>query len=42
MTPLKQAKNDASKETQKEFTKELRVDPVIEETLYIMKDMISQ
>ncbi len=41
VTPLKKAKNDASKETQKEFTKELRVDPVIEETLYIMKDMIA-
>lgn len=37
---LDQVKGDAAKETQEEFSKSLRTDPVIEETLYIMKDLI--
>lgn len=38
---LDKAKNDAAKETQEEFGKGLRTDPVIEETLFIMKDLIN-
>ncbi|MBC74429.1 MAG: tail-specific protease [Halobacteriovoraceae bacterium] len=37
---LEKPKNEAAKETQKEFSKNLKTDPVIEETLYIMRDMI--
>lgn len=37
---LDKPKNDAVKETQEEFTKNLRVDPVIEESLYILQDML--
>ena len=37
---LEKPKTEAAKETQKEFAKSLRTDPVIEETLHIMKDMI--
>ncbi|MEX1099236.1 MAG: carboxy terminal-processing peptidase [Bacteriovoracaceae bacterium] len=38
---LKKAKSEASKETQKEFAKTLKTDPVIEESLFIMKDLIN-
>ena len=38
---LDPAKTDAAKETEKEFSKSLRTDPVIEETLNIMKDMVN-
>ena len=39
---LKQPKNDVEKESFKEFEEELKKDPVIEETLYIMSDMLAQ
>ncbi|MCO4755144.1 MAG: carboxy terminal-processing peptidase [Bacteriovoracaceae bacterium] len=37
---LDKPKNEAAKETQKEFSKGLKTDPVIEESLYIMRDLI--
>lgn len=38
---LKKAKGEAAKETHEEFSKELKTDPVIEETLFIMKDLVN-
>ena len=38
---LDKVKSEAAKETQKEFAKNLKTDPVIEETLFIMRDLVS-